>query len=177
MAQTTAQADAALVRALADNPGVVIEEAARTHGATPRQVIEALPEEMRAIGPGSAFVAAMADIGSWGDVTLIVHTEDGIFEAGGPVPAGEVGRGYYNIPGGGALHGHLRHERCGGVAFVERSFMGRSSAFVAFLNIDGGIMFKVFVGRDAARNMKPEQLAAFRRLRDAVCGDAAGGGG
>lgn len=175
MAQTTAQADAALVRALADNPGVVIEEAAKTHGVTPRRVIEALPQEMRAIGPGSAFVEAMVDIGAWGDVTLIVHTDDGIFEAGGPVPAGEVGRGYYNIPGGGALHGHLRHERCGGVAFVERSFMGRSSAFVAFLNVEGGIMFKVFVGRDEARDLKADQLAAFRRLRDAVCGAPAGG--
>lgn len=177
MTQITARADAALTRALADNPGVVIEEAAKTHGATPRQVIEALPTQMRAIGPGGAFVEAMADIGSWGAVTLIVHTDDGIFEANGPVPAGEVGRGYYNIPGGGALHGHLRHERCGGVAFVERSFMGRSSAFVAFLNVDGGIMFKVFVGRDEARNLKADQLAAFQRLRQNICGAAAGEAG
>ena len=41
----------------------------------------------------------MKDIGSWGDVTLIVHTDDGIMEFAGPVPAGEVGRGYYNVPG------------------------------------------------------------------------------
>lgn len=124
---------------------------------------------MRTVCPGGAFVEAMVDIGSWGDVTFIVHTDDGIFEASGRVPPGEVGRGYYNVPGGGALHGHLRHERCGGVAFVERSFMGRSSAFVAFLNVDGGIMFKVFVGRDEARNMKADQLAAFAKLRERVC--------
>lgn len=163
------QVEGALARALAENPGVVIEEAAKTHGVTPRLVIEALPAEMRTIGPGGAFVEAMVDIGSWGDVTFIVHTDDGIFEASGRVPSGEVGRGYYNVPGGGALHGHLRHERCGGVAFVERSFMGRSSAFVAFLNVDGGIMFKVFVGRDEARNMKADQLAAFAKLRERVC--------
>ena len=36
------------------------------------------------------------------------------------------------------------------IAFVERPFMGKSSAFIAFLNVDGGIMFKVFVGRDEA---------------------------
>lgn len=164
-----AQVDGALARALAENPGVVIEEAAKTHGVTPRQVIEALPAEMRAIGAGSSFVETMVDIGSWGDVTLIIHTDDGIFEASGKVPPGEVGRGYYNVPGGGALHGHFRHERCGGVAFVERSFMGRSSAFVAFLNVEGGIMFKVFVGRDEARNVKADQLAAFRRLRERIC--------
>ena len=163
------QVEGTLARALAENPGVVIEEAVKTHGVTPRQVIEALPAEMWAIGPGGAFVEAMVDIGSWGDVTFIVHTDDGIFEASGRVPPGEVGRGYYNVPGGGALHGHLRHERCGGVAFVERSVMGRSSAFVAFLNVDGGIMFKVFVGRDEARNMKPDQLAAFAKLRERLC--------
>jgi putative heme utilization carrier protein HutX len=95
---------------------------------------------------------------------VIVHTEDGIVEFGGPVPAGQVARGYYNIPGSRGLHGHLRHERCGGIAFVERPFMGKESAFVAFLNVDGGIMFKVFVGRDDTRALKADQLAAFRAL-------------
>ena len=52
------------------------------------------------------------------------------------------------------LHGHFRHERCGGVAFVERPFMGKSSASIAFLNVDGGVMFKVFVGRDETRALK-----------------------
>lgn len=153
-----------LTRALVENPGAVIEEFAKTHGVTPRAVIEALPPQMRTIADGSAFVEAMVDIGSWGDVTFIVHTDDGIFESSGPVPAGSVSRGYYNIPGGGALHGHLRHERCGGVAFVERPFMGRASAFVAFMNVDGGIMFKVFVGGDEKRELKTGQLASFRGL-------------
>ncbi len=62
------------------------------------------------------------------------------------------------------LHGHLRHERCGGVAFVERPFFGKSSAFVAFFNVDGGIMFKVFVGRDDKRELKADQLERFRKL-------------
>ena len=61
-------------------------------------------------------------------------------------------------------HGHLRHERCGGIAFVERPFMGKASAFVAFLNVDGGVMFKVFVGRDENRALKADQLDAFRKL-------------
>jgi len=66
------------------------------------------------------------------------------------------------------LHGHLRHERCAAIAFVERPFMGKSSAFVAFINVDGGIMFKVFVGRDETRALRQDQLARFRSLADSI---------
>lgn len=158
-----------LVRLLADNPGAIVEEVAKSENVTTREVVEALPEQMRKFAPGSAFIDVMKDIGDWGDVTLIVHTDDGIMEVGGPIPAGEVGRGYYNVPGSKGFHGHLRHERCAGVAFVERPFMGRASASVLFLNVDGGIMFKVFVGRDEKRELKTDQLAKFRALADRLC--------
>jgi putative heme utilization carrier protein HutX len=159
-----------LARVLAEDPGAVIETVAAEHDVTARAVVEALPVEMRRFAPGDAFVVAMEDIAHWGDVTLIVHTEDGIIEFTGPVPEGKVGRGYYNLMGTTGFHGHLRHERCAVLAFVERPFMGRPSAFIAFLNLDGGIMFKVFVGRDETRALKPEQLAAFRALAERLCG-------
>ena len=34
----------------------------------------------------------MGDIAQWGEVTLIVHTDDAIFEFTGAIPAGEIGR-------------------------------------------------------------------------------------
>jgi putative heme iron utilization protein len=49
---------------------------------------------------------------------------------------------------------------------MERPFMGRLSASVLFLNVDGGIMFKVFVGRDEKRELLADQLAKFRALAD-----------
>ena len=153
-----------LVTLLAADPGAIVEQVAKEHKATTRDVVEALPDAMRRFAPGSAFVEAMKDIGTWGDVTVIVHTDDGIMEFTGPVPAGEISRGYYNIPGSRGFHGHLRHERCAGLAFVERPFMGRLSASILFFNADGGIMFKVFVGRDEKRELKADQLAAFRAL-------------
>ncbi|CAN5185632.1 heme utilization cystosolic carrier protein HutX [soil metagenome] len=154
-----------------DNPGAVIEDVARTRKISPRAVLEALPPEMVRIGGGAdAFVSAMQDIAGWDEVTLIVHTEDGIFETTAPLSPGTIGHGYYNLTQPKGLHGHLRHERCGGVAFVERPFMGKASAFVAFLNVDGGVMFKVFVGRDEGRALKQDQLARFRALADATCG-------
>ena len=149
---------------MAQNPGAVIEDVARERKVTPRAVIEALPPEMVRSGRGDAFAAAMQDIAQWGELTLIVHTDDAIFEFTGAIPAGEIGRGYFNLMQPKGLHGHLRHERCGGVAFVERPFFGKSSAFVAFFNTDGGIMFKVFVGRDDKRELKTDQLERFRKL-------------
>jgi len=153
---------------MADNPGAVIEDVARERKVTARAVIEALPDGMVRFAPGDRFVPVMQDISGWGDVTLIVHTDDAIFEFSGAVPRGEVGRGYFNLMQPKGLHGHLRHERCGGVAFVERPFFGKSSAFVALFNIDGGIMFKVFVGRDDKRELKTDQLERFRRLAASV---------
>ena len=77
-----------LVRYLSENPGAVIEEAAKLHAVTPREVVEALPAEMRRFAPADSFTTAMHDVATWGDVTLIIHTDDGIMEFGGPIPRG-----------------------------------------------------------------------------------------
>ena len=158
-----------LPRYMADNPGAVFEEAAKLHRVTPRETVEALPAVMRRLAPAPAFAEIMDDIATWGDVTLIVHTDDGIMEFTGPIPRGQIGRGYFNLMGSTGFHGHLRHERCAGFAFVERPFMGKLSALIVFFNIDGGIMFKVFVGRDDKRELRGDQLAAFRALANRLC--------
>lgn len=147
-----------------DNPSALFETVAAEHSVTCRAVVEALPDEMRKIAPGAAFLDAMADMATWGDVTFLIHTEDGIFEISGPVPPGSVGRGYFNLSGPTALHGHLRYERCAAVAFVERPFMGKPSASALFISQSGGFMFKVFVGRDESRALKTDQLEKFRAL-------------
>jgi putative heme utilization carrier protein HutX len=151
---------------LAADPGAVVETVAKEQGVTAREVVEALPAALRRFAPASAFAAAMQDIATWGVVTLIVHTDDGIMEFTGTIPPGEVGRGYFNLMARTGFHGHLRHERCAGLAFMERPFMGRLSASVLFLNINGGIMFKVFVGRDEKRKLLAAQLAKFRALAE-----------
>lgn len=159
-------APADLRQKISENPGVVFEDAAREHNVTPRTIVEGLPDAMRCFAPGDAFIPAMDDIAEWGDVTVIIHTEDGIMEFGGPVPKGQVARGYFNLMGRVGFHGHLRHERCGGIAFVERPFMNRTSCLLIFLNKDGGVMFKIFVGRDEKGELKADQLERFRALRE-----------
>ena len=163
---------AELSRRLAANPGLVIEQAAQQFDVTERDVVEALPALMRRLAPGAAFIDAMADIATWGEVTFIIHTADGVFEISGAVPPGEVSHGYFNLMSRAGLHGHLRHDRCAAIGFVERPFMGMPSAAVMFFNIDGGIMFKVFVGRDEARALKADQVEAFRALADRLAGAA-----
>lgn len=153
---------------MAQNPGAVIEDVARERNVSPYAVLEAMPGEMVRIGPGREFGAVMNDVAQWGEVTLIVHTDDAIFEFTGAVPAGEVGRGYFNLMQPKGLHGHLRHERCASIAFVERPFMGKSSAFIAFVNVDGGIMFKLFVGRDETRALRGDQLQRFQALTEKI---------
>jgi hypothetical protein len=157
---------------MADNPGAVIEDVARERKVTPRQVLDALPSPMAAFAGGEHFAAAMQDIAVWGEVTFIVHTDDAIFEFTGAVPTGEIGRGYFNLMQPKGLHGHLRYDRCAAIAFVERPFMGKTSAFVAFVNVDGGIMFKVFVGRDENRALRPDQLARFKQLAERIAARA-----
>lgn len=155
---------------LAADPGAIIETVAKETGATLREIVDALPAEMRRFAPADAFIAVMTDVARWGNVTVIIHTDDGVMEFTGPVPPGSVAQGYYNLSGRTGFHGHLRHERCGGIAFVERPFFGRPSASILFFNVDGGIMFKIFVGRDEKRELLSDQLAAFRRLAERTCG-------
>lgn len=152
-------------------PGAVVEEVAKAYGVTVREVVDAMPVSTRRYARGDfatpeVFVDVMEDVATWGDVTFIVHTDDGIFEFSGPVPPGSITRNYYNLSGSKGLHGHLRPERCAGIAFMERQFFGRLSASILMFNRDGGIMFKIFVGRDEKRELLADQLAAFRKLAD-----------
>jgi heme iron utilization protein len=52
-------------------------------------------------------------------------------------------------------------------ASPDRPFFGRRSCSLQFINIEGGAMFKVFVGRDEKRELFAGQLARFERLRNA----------
>lgn len=161
---TTTAIDPALRKILADDPGALVERVAKDHNTTVTTVVAALPEAMRKFAAGEHFVTVMGDVAQWGEVTVIVHTEDGIMEFTGPVPEGQIARGYYNLMSRTGFHGHLRYERCAAIAFVERPFMNRDSASILFLNKEGGCMLKVFVGRDENGALKADQLARFRDL-------------
>lgn len=165
---------AALRARLAAEPGGVLEAVAEETGFSLRTVTDCLPDAFRAFAPGDQAEAVMTDIAAWGSVTVLVHSADLILECKGPLPRGQLGRGYYNLAGGSPIGGHIRLDRCAAIGFVRRPFMGSGdSCAVIFFNGDGGAMFKIFVGRDDKRQLLPDQVARFTALQARLCGTAA----
>jgi heme iron utilization protein len=155
----------ALRERLAENADGVIETLARECGVSTLDVIGALPQEQRTLVPASVFETVFADLTSWGEVLFIVHTPDIVLECAGTIPPGSSARGYFNIHGDSPIGGHIKADHCSRIAFVARPFMGRPSRSIQFFNTAGDAMFKIFVRRNAARNLRPEQVARFDALR------------
>ena len=156
---------AAILAELAQRTDGALEDVARRVGAPLAAVFDRLPEGAARPAPGARFAAIWADLAQWGPVTFIVHSEDGVFETKAPLPPGEEGRGYFNLHGDSPLSGHIRADRCAAIYFVDRLFFGRRSCCLAFINQTGETMFKVFVGRDAQRELLSDQIVRFERLR------------
>jgi putative heme utilization carrier protein HutX len=152
--------------ALAARPDGVLEEVAREHGVSLQAVLDCLDPANATAAPGSQFQEIWSDLTGWGSVTFIVHTDDGVFEVKTAVPPGSEGRGYFNVHSDAPLGGHIKASRCDSIYFVDRPFFGRRSCSVQFMNQDGGAMFKVFVGRDANRELDAGQVARFESLRN-----------
>ena len=168
LAAATSALDLEAIRAaLNEQPDGVLDDIARRHGVPLRVVLDLLPEGAARSAPGARFAEIWGDLVEWGPVTFIVHTEDGVFETKASLPPGSEARGYFNIHGESPLGGHLRIARCAAIYFVDRPFFGRRSCSLQFINLDGGAMFKVFVGRDEKRELLSEQLVRFERLRNA----------
>ncbi|HMN70371.1 MAG TPA: heme utilization cystosolic carrier protein HutX [Rhodoblastus sp.] len=143
------------------NPDGVLEAVAEKHGLTMHDVLGLLPEGQATRIAGARFEDVWRELASWGDVLFLLHNQHGVFEIKTALPQGSFSRGYFNIHGETPLGGHLRAERCGAIWFVDRPFFGRRSCSVQFLDSDGAGMFKIFVRRDAARELDPGQLAKF----------------
>lgn len=159
--------------AIAADPMAALEDIARAAGVATRTVLENLPDGQASCAPGASFVDIMQEMTGWGDVTFIVNTPEVIAEVKGPLPAGNLKHGFYNLHGK-PLSGHLRAGNCAIIAFVERKFMGIDTISVQFYAESGACMFKVYLGRDEARRLIPDQIAAFKAARDRFTDDRAG---
>ena len=151
--------------ALAEKPDGVIEQIAAKAEVTPADVLAILPEGAAVVVPSEKWEPIWKDLTSWGEILMIVHTDDIVLEVEGSLPEGSEGHGWFNIHGDSPIGGHIRKERCISIAFVDRGFHGRRSCSVWFMNADGKAMFKVFVRRDKERNLLEEQVARFEALR------------
>lgn len=154
---------------LRDQPGVVLENVARSHNVALADVVARLPASEQVSVRGSQFVPVMEEISGWGKLTLIVNTPEMVLEAKGPVGRGSMGRGYYNIPG--AIGGHFKPEEFHSISFVDRTLMGKPSRSILFFNAQGACVFKLYLGRQENREMIPEQVEKFDQLVESLADD------
>ena len=121
-------------------------------------------------GFGPTTADALEALGYTIDASVVPHmdftSEEGPSFAGFRPWPGTFGRGYFNLHGDSPIGGHIKAENCRHVAFVARPFMGRPSRSIQFFNGEGTAMFKIFVRRDAERNLIGEQVAKFDALRE-----------
>lgn len=150
---------------LAAKPDGVIEAIAREAGVSTLVVLEQAPANDRVLVAPEHFEALWQDLATWGEVLFIVHTPDIVLECEGSLPVGSFGHGYYNIHGDSPIGGHIKAGNCTAIYVVDRAFHGRRSCSVQFFNGAGEAMLKVFVRRDTARELLPDQLERFEALK------------
>lgn len=150
---------------LAEKPDGVIEAIAREVGVSTLAVLEEAPASQRVAIAPEHFEALWHKLSEWGSVLFIVHTPDIVLECEGALPIGSFGHGYYNIHGDSPIGGHIKAGNCRAIYLVDRVFHGRRSCSVQFFNGAGEAMFKVFVRRDAARELLADQVARFEALK------------
>jgi putative heme utilization carrier protein HutX len=153
-----------LAARVAASPGELLEQIAREYGVSTLEVVRNLPAEQGTVAPGEAFADSMQDITTWGEILFLIHNSDIVLECTGSLPPGSFGHGYFNIHGDSPIGGHIKADHCKSIAFVARGAK-RISMSVQFFNAAGDAMFKIFVGRDEKRELKPEQVQKFEALR------------
>ncbi|PIE16715.1 MAG: heme utilization cystosolic carrier protein HutX [Rhodobacterales bacterium] len=163
------QARAGVEKAIAENPGAVIDYVAAEHGVTPADVLTLLPEGQVQTISGDKFIEVMDELATWGEVTLIVTNEDVIFECKASLSPGKEGRGMFNLHGK-PMGGHFHMKNCASISFVSRKLFTSDTHSVQFYNHKGYCMFKVYLGRDADGKLMDDQIAKYQAYRDKMCG-------
>lgn len=147
---------------LQTEPDGTLEAIADQYGVTLLDVVRQLPA--RTLAAGDQFDRIWDTVCQWGKVTTLVHTADVILEFSGDLPSGFHRHGYFNLRGKNGMSGHIKAANCTHIALVERQFMGMDTASILFFNQAGSAMLKIFLGRDEHRQLRTDQLNAFRAL-------------
>lgn len=153
---------------LADNPNIITLEIAAQLQRPEGEILCALPSEFVRLFPAERAQEILQAISQWGTFTTIIEKEGSIFEIKDRFPSGMLARGYYNLnmkDEEGALHGHLKLDSIGTIAFVSLPFRGKESYNIAFIAHNGQTIFKVYLGRDAQRQLFPEQVEKFNAFQ------------
>ncbi|CAM3759650.1 ChuX-like family protein [Vibrio aerogenes CECT 7868] len=156
-----------VVQILTQEPQTLPADIATKLNVSELEVLQAFPSQSAVVISGDHARDLLHEIAGWKtDVTVIVQSGGSIFEVKAPLPEGKFARGYYNLMGQtGQLHGHLNLDNIAHIALVSKPFMGKESHYFGFLDAQGDNIFKIYLGRDAQRNLLPGQVETFQALK------------
>lgn len=124
-----------------------------------------LPDGMASFAPQEEFESIWKELVSWEKCTFIVQHMGSVFEIVGKLNKGSFGRGYFNLNGSEAIHGHLKVDDIDSICFMSMPFMGLESLSVHFFNTDGEVKFSIYVGREN-KVLIPEAKESFKTLQN-----------
>lgn len=157
-----------IAQLISENPNLITLEIAAQLDMPEGEVLVNLPDEFVKLFPAERAEEIFQAISQWGTFTTIIEKEGSIFEVKDRFPTGMIGRGYYNLnmkDEEGALHGHIKMDTLGKIAFVSIPFRGKESYNIAFIAHNGETIFKVYLGRDEQRNLFPHQVENFKAFQ------------
>jgi hypothetical protein len=116
--------------------------------------------------PGEQAQGLLEEIAGWKQAvtTIVIHTGS-VFEFKAPFPVGENGHGYYNLKGESGFEGHLNLTDVAKITLQDKPHRGRDSYAFVFEHSNGEVIFKIFLGRDAAGDIIAEQLQRFKTIQ------------
>lgn len=157
-----------IAQLLADNPSMITLEMAAQLQKPEGEILLNLPDEFVKVFPAERAEEIFKTISQWGTFTTIIEKAGSIFEIKDRFPSGVIARGYYNLnmkEDEGALHGHIKMDTLGYIAFVSIPFRGKESYNIAFIAHNGETIFKVYLGRDEQRQLFPQQVENFKAFQ------------
>ena len=117
--------------------------------------------------PGDQAEELFRALSTWGNLTTIILHGGCVFEFKGDFPIGSIGRGFYNLEGSvPGFHGHINLSAIDHIGFQDKPHAGRQSYAFTFNDKEGKNIFKVFLGRDDQGELLPDQVAAFKKIRN-----------
>ncbi len=157
---------ARVAEALAENKEPVMPASlAGRFGVTELEAVRALPDEMRAFAPASAFNDIWDGLTTWPNATIIIQHMGCVFEIKSALVRGKHGHGYFNLFGDVPLGGHLKLDELDCVCFLSMPFMGRESHSVQFFHSGGEVMFSIYAGREN-HQLIPAARDSFLALKE-----------
>lgn len=151
---------------LDENENIDTYSAAKQLEIPEMEVIMSLDAKQFLEIPKDQFSVIVNEIMDWGRMTTIVSNDDIILEVKDHFPKGSFGHGYYNLHSkDSTIGGHISADNIENIFMVSRPFRGIESYSIQFYNGNKKPVFKQYLGRDAKRQLLPEQKQKFMEMR------------